>query len=91
MSQEESEAERALREVEDGLSRLFRPAFDELALAIRQLCGACHALNKCREWPDDALRELASPCEDRRTKGRMYALARSKKNVERLKREGRCR
>lgn len=91
MSQEESESERALREVGDGLSRLFRPALDELALAIRQLCDACRALNKCREWPDDALRELASPCGDRRTRGRMYALARSKKNVERSKREGRCR
>ena len=91
MSQGEPEAERAIRDVKEGLARLLLPAVDQLSLAIRQLCDVCHALNKCREWPDDALRELASPCEDRRTKGRMYALARSKKNVERLKREGRCR
>lgn len=96
MSQEESEGECAVREVKEGLAQLFLPLADELARALRQLCDACNEMNKCLAWPDEAWRELTRAVRDNGPMShlatrREYALARSKRNVEKLKREGRCR
>ena len=96
MSQEEPEGERAVREVKEGLAGLLRPAVEELARDLRQLCDACNELNKCLAWPAEAWRELCRAVrEDEYMKQLMsrreYALRRSKRNVEKLKREGRCR
>lgn len=96
MSQEESEGVRAVREVKEGLAGLLRPAVEELARGLRQLCDACNEMNKCLAWPDEALRELTRAVRDNGPMRRLmirreYALARSKRNVEKLKREGRCR
>lgn len=96
MSQEESEGERAVREVKEGLARLFRPAVEELVRALRKLCAACNEMNKCLAWPDEACRELTRAVREDGSMRRLmirreYALARSKRNVEKLKREGRCR
>lgn len=96
MSREESEGERAVREVKEGLAELLRPAVEELARDLRQLCDACTEMNKCLAWLDEAWRELTRAVRDNGPMShlaarREYALARSKRNVEKLKREGRCR
>ena len=96
MEQGEPEAERAIREVREGLAELIRRIAEGLARELRQVCDACNELNKCLTWPDEAWRELSrAVCEDGRMRQlmerRMYALRRSKRNVEKLKREGRCR